>query len=589
MENDMSINRTSSSDSNTLVLRKKSTSETIDISQLSFFDELLSIGQFESRVPDAVGLPIEQPASSDRSSESKSVEETSDETDSGKLEASTDSTADPSAYAVLALPQQQLPSQSQSLDPERKLDTPNPIQSAESVTATKNSGPALQSALTTTNGPNTSESLDSSVDAKALPTTNGPSTPESVSSSVDAKASAETAFLNVNSKLNLAEGDGEQRPLVHTEHSSPAKPILKGSASTKTSEAKADQPKSPESNLELKPESIQAVSKTEPTFSQSPVNPSDAPGNTNKIDPTASQPRNRRAERLAQRASENDHASGDSDSSSASAQVIEPVGPLATSETPPNESFFSVTSLVNSSAPITNFSPVIASPSPTSNNLSSTSSNARPSVEGISAVATTTTRGGIQTNTSSTTFSGENATTSNPARTEHGGGEVARSNTGSRISAYQEVKLVQRVLRGVEQLANGGGEVRLRLHPPELGSLQMSLRIEAGQVFAKLEVENSTARDALLNNIQTLRDRMAEQGMKVAAFEVEVSTDSSGSGTSGSNFQRDGNTESQSRWDNATSRFAQQNSNRISSESIQPERKSGAAWTRTSGSLDLTV
>ena len=563
MENDKSINRTTSSDSNTLVLRRKSTSETIDISQLSFFDELLSIGQFESKFPQAVGLPIELPASSDRGPESKSVEETSDETDSEKLEASTDSTADQSAYTTLALPQPQLPSQSQSLDLERKLDTQYLKQSAESVGVNTNSGPALESSLTTTT--------------------------ESLSSSVVANASTEEDFVNVNSKLNLAESDGEQRPLAHTESPSSAKPILKSRVSTKTSEAKVDQPKSLESNLELNPESIQAVSKTEPIFSQSPVNQSDDPENTNSIDPTASQTRNRRAEHLAQRASESEYTSGDSDSSSDSAQGIEPVGPLATSETPPDESFLSVTSSVNSSAPITNFSPVIASPISTNNNLSSTSLNARPSVEGISAVATTTSRGGIQNNTTSTTFSSATSTTSNPARTEHGGGEVARSNAGSRISAYQEVKLVQRVLRGVEQLANGGGQVRLRLHPPELGSLQMSLRIEAGQVFAKLEVENSTARDSLLNNIQTLRDRLAEQGMKVSAFEVEVSTESSGSGTSGSNFQKDGGTESQSRWDHATSRFAQQNNNRISSESIQPERKSGAAWTRTSGSLDLTV
>lgn len=563
MENDKSINRTTSSDSNTLVLRRKSTSETIDISQLSFFDELLSIGQFESKFPQAVGLPTELPASSDHGPKSKSVEETSDETDSEKLEASTDSTADQSAYTTLALPQPQLPSQSQSLDLERKLDTQYLKQSAESVGVNTNSGPALESSLTTTT--------------------------ESLSSSVVANASTEEDFVNVNSKLNLAESDGEQRPLAHTESPSPAKPILKSRVSTKTSEAKVDQPKSLESNLELNPESIHAVSKTEPTFSQSPVNQSDDPENTNSIDPTASQTRNRRAERLAQRASESEYTSGDSDSSSASAQVIEPVGPLATSESPPDENFLSVTSSVNSSAPITNFSPVIASPISTNNNLSSTSLNARPSVEGISAVATTTSRGGIQTNSSSTTFSSATSTTSNPARTEHGGGEVARSNAGSRISAYQEVKLVQRVLRGVEQLANGGGQVRLRLHPPELGSLQMSLRIEAGQVFAKLEVENSTARDSLLNNIQTLRDRLAEQGMKVSAFEVEVSTESSGSGTSGSNFQKDGGTESQSRWDHATSRFAQQNNNRISSESIQPERKSGAAWTRTNGSLDLTV
>jgi len=528
MENDKLINRASSSDSNTSVLRRKSTSETIDISQLSFFDELLSIGQFESKFPQAVGLPIELPASSDHGPENKSVEETSDETDSEKLEASTDSTADQSAYTTLTLPQPQLPSQSQSLDPERKLDTQNLKQSAESVGVNTNSGPALKSSLTTTNLPSTTESLSSIAVANASP---------------------KEDFVNVNTKLNLAEGDGEQRPLAHSESPSPAKPFLKSRVSTKTSD----------------------------------------PENTNNIDPTASQTRNRRAERLAQRASESEYTSGDSDSSSESAQVIEPVGPLATSETHPNESFLSVTSSVNSSAPITNFSPVIASPISTNNNLSSTSLNARPSVEGISAVAITTSRGGIQSNTTSTTFSSATSTSSNPARTEHGGGDVARSNAGSRISAYQEVKLVQRVLRGVEQLANGGGQVRLRLHPPELGSLQMSLRIEAGQVFAKLEVENSTARDSLLNNIQTLRDRLAEQGMKVAAFEVEVSTDSSGSDTSGSNFQKDGGTESQSRWDHATSRFAQQNNNRISSESIQPERKSGAAWTRTNGSLDLTV
>jgi len=306
MENDTSISRLNSSDTNTPAPRRKSAWEKIEISQLSFFDELLSIGQFKSNIPEAAGLPIEQPDSSDQGPENKPVDETSDEPDSGKQGASTDSTE---------------------------------------------------------------------------------------------------------------------------------------------------------------------------------------------------------------------------------AQSIESIGPLATSETPPDESFLSVTTLVNSSAPTTNFLAQNAAPVSTSHNLTSTNANARPSVEGISAVASTTTRGGIQTN-SSTTFSGATTTTSNLARTEQVGGEVARSNPGSRISA---------------------------------------------------------AGDTLLNNIQTLRDRLAEQGMKVAYFEVEVGTDSSGFDTSGSNFSDDSGTESQSRWDHATSRFAQQNSNRIVSESAQSERKSGAAWTRTNGTLDLTV
>ena len=569
MENDTSINRTSSPDSNTPVLRRKSASEKIDISQLSFFDELLSIGQFESSIRETVGLPMEQPASSDPGPERKRIEETSDGPDNGKREASTEAASEQSAYGVLALAQQQLPSQPESLDPDSKSDKQKqkPNQAANNASATKISEPALQSALTTSNGP---------------------SAPDSLGSSVDAKASAEADLINVNSELNATESDDELQPLGHTQDSIQSKPILKGKASTNKREAKVEQSKSPERNLNLKPDSLQADSKDELTISHSPVKQSDDHGNADYVDATSSQPRNKRAERLAQRTSENNHAADDNDSSSASAQAIESVGPLASTKTPPDESFLSVTNLENSSAPITNFSPLIATPISASNNLTSTSTSNRTSVEGISAVATTTTRGGIQTN-ASTTFSGATSSTSNTARTEPGGGEVARGNSGSRITAYQEVKLVQRVLRGVEQMANGGGQVRLRLHPPELGSLQMSLRMEAGQVFAKLEVENSTARDALLNNIQTLRDRLAEQGMQVASFEVEVSTDSSGSGTSSSNFQKDGGAESQSRWDHATSRFAQQNNNRISSESTQPERKSGAAWTRTNSSLDLTV
>jgi flagellar hook-length control protein FliK len=113
--------------------------------------------------------------------------------------------------------------------------------------------------------------------------------------------------------------------------------------------------------------------------------------------------------------------------------------------------------------------------------------------------------------------------------------------------------------------------------------------MEGGQVFAKLEVENTTARDALLNNVQTLKDRMADQGMNVAAFEVEVSTDSAGSGLGSSSSQADGGASNQSRWENTASRFAQQNSNRLPTEPTPSERKPTAGWTRTNGSLDLTV
>ncbi len=94
--------------------------------------------------------------------------------------------------------------------------------------------------------------------------------------------------------------------------------------------------------------------------------------------------------------------------------------------------------------------------------------------------------------------------------------------TSSSLSPQQEVRLVQRVLRGFEQLANGDGQVKLRLHPPQLGSLQMTLRVEGSQMSAKLEVENALARDALIDNLPQLRQKLSEQGVNIETFEVTI-------------------------------------------------------------------
>ncbi len=94
--------------------------------------------------------------------------------------------------------------------------------------------------------------------------------------------------------------------------------------------------------------------------------------------------------------------------------------------------------------------------------------------------------------------------------------------SSSSLSPQQEVRLVQRVLRGFEQLANGEGQVKLRLHPPQLGSLQMTLRVEGSQMSAKLEVENALARDALIDNLPQLRQKLSEQGVNIETFEVTI-------------------------------------------------------------------
>ncbi len=178
-----------------------------------------------------------------------------------------------------------------------------------------------------------------------------------------------------------------------------------------------------------------------------------------------------------------------------------------------------------------------------------------------------------------------------PVTPGNGGGSLvggAQGATGTSITPYQEVKLVQRVLRGLEQLGDGGGQVRLRLHPPELGSLQLTVRIEGGQLNAQLDVESSTARDALLSNVHTLKERLADQGIKIDRFDVRIDPQPAGSSTNNSLYQNQHGT-GQGR-DQPTSRYAQQNNNRLTSTIAggAPERAE-PTWSRTKGSLDVTV
>jgi len=167
---------------------------------------------------------------------------------------------------------------------------------------------------------------------------------------------------------------------------------------------------------------------------------------------------------------------------------------------------------------------------------------------------------------------------------------ASRETTGSsraNLTPYQESKLVQRVLRGIEQLGNGGGQVRIRLHPPELGTLQMTLKFEATQVTAQFEVESRVARDALLSNSQVLKDRLKEQGLEVQKFEVEVRSDVNDSlNSSTGDRQEQRNSSNDRRFE---SRFAVSNNNRINPDSRPEPSNTSMPWIRTKGSLDVSA
>ncbi|MFO1062329.1 MAG: flagellar hook-length control protein FliK [Pirellulales bacterium] len=120
------------------------------------------------------------------------------------------------------------------------------------------------------------------------------------------------------------------------------------------------------------------------------------------------------------------------------------------------------------------------------------------------------------------------------------------------LSQMERVRLVQRVARSFNRLGADGGQVTLRLHPPELGVLNVTVKIEGNTLSAKLQTESTAAQQALLENLPQLKDKLAEQGVEVTRFQVEVSPQRDWS--AGANSSNTGNQNSSSSGDEARSR-----------------------------------
>jgi flagellar hook-length control protein FliK len=106
-----------------------------------------------------------------------------------------------------------------------------------------------------------------------------------------------------------------------------------------------------------------------------------------------------------------------------------------------------------------------------------------------------------------------------------------RRTSETRQQDVDQVRLMQRVARALESARDRGGEVRIRLNPPELGLLKVELQVQDGRLHARLEAETPAAQVVLLENVGSLRERLAEQGLRLERFDVDLShRDSSGAG-----------------------------------------------------------
>ena len=83
-------------------------------------------------------------------------------------------------------------------------------------------------------------------------------------------------------------------------------------------------------------------------------------------------------------------------------------------------------------------------------------------------------------------------------------------------------RFLTRVARAFTAAQQRGGEVQLRLSPPELGSLRVEIKVLDGVMTARVETENASAQTAVLEHLPQLRERLAEQGVRIERFDVDL-------------------------------------------------------------------
>ncbi len=68
----------------------------------------------------------------------------------------------------------------------------------------------------------------------------------------------------------------------------------------------------------------------------------------------------------------------------------------------------------------------------------------------------------------------------------------------------------------------GGGEAKILLTPPELGTIKMSVKLSDGKVSTAFFVDNPTVKEIIDSKLLVLQQNLLEQGFQLGSFEVSV-------------------------------------------------------------------
>lgn len=91
--------------------------------------------------------------------------------------------------------------------------------------------------------------------------------------------------------------------------------------------------------------------------------------------------------------------------------------------------------------------------------------------------------------------------------------------------------VIEQVVKGiVVQSSSGSSQIRLRLQPEHLGEVALQLTVTGNSISANVVAQSASVRDALLSNQSQLMRSLAESGLSLGSFSVNVSGGNAGQG-----------------------------------------------------------
>lgn len=136
------------------------------------------------------------------------------------------------------------------------------------------------------------------------------------------------------------------------------------------------------------------------------------------------------------------------------------------------------------------------------------------------------------------------------------------------------------------QVTEGLSELDMQLHPANLGSLHVKLTAKEGMVTAQFTAQNEMVRAALESQMVQLKDTFKEQGISVAAIEVNVSSQ-----RFDENLQQNSSSGDNSGRQPAKQRSRRINLNEIDEEAIldEEDRLAAEVLADNGGTVDYTA